>query len=492
MSEPIVSDRSQVIEGVKKVIPRMQNSTHPEAELLAFAKENNLAPEMLGSIAKAINTLKTQSIYASAKTPEERGKSFSTIDVPSLLAQYETPEVKKVASIADDFMFDFTAPMKKAASEKHEESEEEDIKELFEDEFKPNKESEEIADKFFAEEPKLKLASAKPEYKHTFQDYLDLSEELHAENAEILNKFAKYFNPQNINRKYAFYELEQIALDNADISDEVINKIAADLKGRNLEDIKTLDDKSKEPVWGVSYKRASNLAKDINSLDNIEKDLVEGIIEFNRNNVILKQAVASIEGPRTEEPIMEWVHSDGSPTYTSKPKPKARAWQPTSRFHVNTVYVPSSNPQKIPQPKAEGSSFLSVAAGLTEAPFGSSLEKSLDPYKDIWSTFWNSKPQENPVKNMILDEINDVKSEEFFNDLMFTDSVLSKLNESEQRELADIYQAAKDLYPDIAKNRSVLKTFLRQAVETSGMDVNTMGMLAKVNKDSAKGDAKKE
>lgn len=475
MSEPIVSDRSQVIEGVKKVIPRMQNSTHPEAELLAFAKENNLAPEMLGSIAKAINTLKTQSIYASAKTPEERGKSFSTIDVPSLLAQYETPEVKKVASIADDFMFDFTAPMKKAASEKHEESEEEDIKELFEDEFKPNKESEEIADKFFAEEPKLKLASAKPEYKYTFQDYLDLSEELHAENAEILNKFAKYFNPQNINRKYAFYELEQIALDNADISDEVINKIAADLKCRNLEDIKTLDDKSKEPVWGVSYKRASNLAKDINSLDSIEKDLVEGIIEFNRNNVILKQAGAALEEPRTEKLQVD----------TSKPNPK-------ERFYVKTVYVPSSNPQKIPQPKAEGSAFLSAAAGLTEAPFGSSLEKSLDPYKDIWSTFWNSKPQENPVKNMVLDEINDVKSEEFFNDLMFTDSVLSKLNESEQRELADIYQAAKDLYPDIAKNRSVLKTFLRQAVETSGMDVNTMGMLAKVNKDSAQGDAKKE
>lgn len=475
MSEPIVSDRSQVIEGVKKVIPRMQNSTHPEAELLAFAKENNLAPEMLGSIAKAINTLKTQSIYASAKTPEERGKSFSTIDVPSLLAQYETPEVKKVASIADDFMFDFTSPMKKAASENHEESDEEDIKELFEDEFKPNKESEEIADKFFKEEPKLKMASAKPEYKHTFQDYLDLSEELHAENAEILNKFAKYFNPQNINRKYAFYELEQIALDNADISDEVINKIAADLKGRNLEDIKTLDDKSKEPVWGVSYKRASNLAKDINSLDSIEKDLVEGIIEFNRNHVILKQAGAAVEEPRVEKPQFN----------TSKPNPK-------ERFYVKTVYVPSSNPQKIPQPKAEGSSFLSAAVGLTEAPFGSSLEKSLDPYKDIWSTFWNSRPQGNPVKNMVLDEINDVKSEEFFNDLMFTDSVLSKLNESEQRELADIYQAAKDLYPDIAKNRSVLKTFLRQAVETSGMDVNTMGMLAKVNKDSAQGDAKKE
>lgn len=475
MSEPIVSDRSQVIEGVKKVIPRMQNSTHPEAELLAFAKENNLAPEMLGSIAKAINTLKTQSIYASAKTPEERGKSFSTIDVPSLLAQYETPEVKKVASVVDDFMFDFTAPMQKAASENHEESEEDDIRDLFEDEFKPNKESEEIADKFFAEEPKLKLASAKPEYKHTFQDYLDLSEELHAENAEILNKFAKYFNPQNINRKYAFYELEQIALDNADISDEVINKIAAELKGRNLEDIKTLDDKSKEPVWGVSYKRASNLAKDINSLDSIEKDLVEGIIEFNRNNVILKQAGAAVEEPRTEKPQVN----------TSKPNPK-------ERFYVKTVYVPSSNPQKIPQPKAEGSSFLSAAVGLTEAPFGSSLEKSLDPYKDIWSTFWNSRPQENPVKNMVLDEINDVKSEEFFNDLMFTDSVLSKLNESEQRELADIYQAAKDLYPDIAKNRSVLKTFLRQAVETSGMDVNTMGMLAKVNKDSAQGDAKKE
>lgn len=473
MSEPIVSDRSQVIEGVKKVIPRMQNSAHPEAELLAFAKENNLAPEMLGSIAKAINTLKTQSIYASAKTPEERGKSFSTIDVPSLLAQYETPEVKKTASVFEDIVFGYNTYIKKVASEK--EGLEDDIRDLFEDEFKPNKESEEIADKFFAEEPKLKMASAKPEYKHTFQDYLDLSEELHAENAEILNKFAKYFNPQNINRKYAFYELEQIALDNADLSDEVINKIATELKGRNLEDIKTLDDKSKEPVWGVSYKRASNLAKDINSLDSIEKDLVEGIIEFNRNNVILKQAGAAVEEPRTDKPQVN----------TSKPNPK-------ERFYVKTVYVPSSNPQKIPQPKAEGSSFLSAAVGLTEAPFGSSLEKSLDPYKDIWSTFWNSRPQENPVKNMVLDEINDVKSEEFFNDLMFTDSVLSKLNESEQRELADIYQAAKDLYPDIAKNRSVLKTFLRQAVETSGMDVNTMGMLAKVNKDSAQGDAKKE
>lgn len=484
MSEPIVSDRSQVIEGVKKVIPRMQNSTHPEAELLAFAKENNLAPEMLGSIAKAINTLKTQSVYASAKTPEERGKSFSTIDVPSLLSQYETPEVKKTASVFEDIVFGYNTCIQKVASEKQES--EDDISELFEDEFKPNKESEEMADKFFAEEPKLKLASAKPEYKHTFQDYLDLSEELHSENAEILNKFAKYFNPQNINRKYAFYELEQIALDNADISEEVINKIASELKGRNLEDIKTLEDKSKEPVWGIAYKRASNLAKDINSLDKVEKELIEGIIEFNRNHVILKQAGAAVEGPKTEKSGVVWVNSDGSPAYTSKPKTK-------ETVHIGMVPVPSSNPQRIPQPRPQGSAFLSAAAGLTEAPFASSLEKSLDPYKDIWSAFWNSKPQENAVKNMVLDEINDVKSEEFFNDLMFTDSVLSKLSESEQRELADIYQAAKDLYPDIAKNRSVLKTFLRQAVETSGIDVNTMGMLAKVKKDSAQGDsAKKE
>ena len=81
----------------------------------------------------------------------------------------------------------------------------------------------------------------------------------------------------------------------------------------------------------------------------------------------------------------------------------------------------------------------------------------------------------------MLDEINNVKSEEFFNDLMITDPVLSKLNHKQRRELADVYQAAKDYYPDLVRNKSVLKTFLRQGVEAGGIDINTAQTLNKLN-----------
>ena len=66
---------------------------------------------------------------------------------------------------------------------------------------------------------------------------------------------------------------------------------------------------------------------------------------------------------------------------------------------------------------------------------------------------------------------------------MTTDPVLSKLNHHQRRELADIYQAAKDYYPDLVRNKTVLKTFLRQGVETGGMDLNTVSILNKMTVD---------
>ena len=96
----INSDRTRVIDTLKRVVPLMKNSNNPEDELLKFASDNGLPEEMLGAVAKAVNTLKTQSIYAAAKTAEDRGKSFSTIDVPALLDKYAAIGIKPSKSTA--------------------------------------------------------------------------------------------------------------------------------------------------------------------------------------------------------------------------------------------------------------------------------------------------------------------------------------------------------------------------------------------------------
>lgn len=560
-----ILDRNSVIESVKQLIPAMQQSSDPEGELLRFASERKMAPEMLGAIAKAINTLKTQSVYATAKEASERGRSFSTIDTEALLDKYtkqSMPNIVNMSDITKDNDNYFTVEVqdiKKVAADHSDDIHEGNISELFESEFQhiPSDADKAFIDKaeiFFDEEVANKFANNKEEQSYTEQDYLDLAEELNFNLSGIEHKFAKFFNPANTKRDKEFYEIVQDTKDLYNIYSEDFDKAAVKLA--NVlhtvyglgEYVLQSDDKTKQ-VWGVRFKRASHLAPDHNY------DISDALYDYYTNCLNLevvneaisrdfyKSAATTTPGPGSkprpkpapETSYEKWlvdnryvrVDEQTGQIILAVPKPGTPDWEefaqnipdsileeldkayPQYNILADVVKTkaeikdrqaadkgkenkenkePKSEPKS--EPKANTKDFLTrpspnVPSKTEPIDFNKAFEVGKDialaPYKFIYKSLKESKPTVNKTESKLLDEINNVKSEEFFNDLMITDPVLSKLNHKQRRELADVYQAAKDYYPDLVRNKSVLKTFLRQGVEAGGIDINTAQTLNKLN-----------
>lgn len=606
-----ILDRNSVIESVKQLIPAMQQSSDPEGELLRFASERKMAPEMLGAIAKAINTLKTQSVYATAKEASERGRSFSTIDTEALLDKYAKQSMPNIVNMSDivkdndDYFTVEVQDIKKVAADHSDDIQEGNISELFESEFKHIPSD---ADKafigqteiFFDSEVANKFANNKEEQSYTEQDYLDLAEELDFNLSGIEHKFAKFFNPSNTKRDKEFYEIVQDTKDLYNIYSEDFDKAAVKLANvlhtvYGLGEYVLQNDDETKPVWGVRFKRASHLAPDHNY------DISDDLYDYYTNCLNLevvneaisrdfyKSAATTAPGPgpkskpKPKTLYEKWLNDNGyididqdtGQIYLATPETGDPDWEEfvrtvpydvleelsksavvpdgyvseilaakekilnqetndgdndsagkddeyTPNFILNGKPIKSYDDSKekkdtfkikypavfkpndlvkaktsIPQDTTRGSAKVNwsnlsptgSSGGINVPPIdlaeAATVAKDIGmaPYKFLYQSLKNSKPVVNKTEGALVDEINKVKSEEFFNDLMTTDPVLSKLNHHQRRELADIYQAAKDYYPDLVRNKTVLKTFLRQGVETGGMDLNTVSILNKMKVD---------
>lgn len=606
-----ILDRNSVIESVKQLIPAMQQSSDPEGELLRFASERKMAPEMLGAIAKAINTLKTQSVYATAKEASERGRSFSTIDTEALLDKYakqSMPNIVNMSDISKDNDYYFTVEVqdiKKVAADHSNNIQEGNISELFESEFQhipsdADKAFTDQAEIFFDAEVANKFANNKEGQSYTEQDYLDLAEELNFNLSGIEHKFAKFFNPSNTKRDKEFYEIVQDTKDLYNIYSEDFDKAAVKLANvlhtvYGLGEYVLQNDDETKPVWGVRFKRASHLAPDHNY------DISDDLYDYYTNCLNLevvneaisrdfyKSAATTDPGPgpkskpKPKTLYEKWLNDNGyididqdtGQIYLATPETGDPDWEEFVRtvpydvleelsksavvpygyvseilaakekilnqetndddndsagkddeyapnFILNGKPIKSYDDSKekkdafkikypavfkpndlvkaktsIPQDTTRGSAKVNWSNLFPTGSSGGSNVPPIDlaeaatvakdigmaPYKFLYQSLKNSKPVVNKTEGALVDEINKVKSEEFFNDLMTTDPVLSKLNHHQRRELADIYQAAKDYYPDLVRNKTVLKTFLRQGVETGGMDLNTVSILNKMKVD---------
>lgn len=606
-----ILDRNSVIESVKQLIPAMQQSSDPEGELLRFASERKMAPEMLGAIAKAINTLKTQSVYATAKEASERGRSFSTIDTEALLDKYakqSMPNIVNMSDISKDNDYYFTVEVqdiKKVAADHSNNIQEGNISELFESEFQhipsdADKAFTDQAEIFFDAEVANKFANNKEGQSYTEQDYLDLAEELNFNLSGIEHKFAKFFNPSNTKRDKEFYEIVQDTKDLYNIYSEDFDKAAVKLANvlhtvYGLGEYVLQNDDETKPVWGVRFKRASHLAPDHNY------DISDDLYDYYTNCLNLevvneaisrdfyKSAATTNPGPgpkskpKPKTLYEKWLNDnryididqDTGQIYLATPETGDPDWEEfvrtvpydvleelsksavvpdgyvseilaakekilnqetndgdndsagkdaeyTPNFILNGKPIKSYDDSKekkdafkikypavfkpndlvkaktsIPQDTTRGSAKVNWSNLFPTGSSGGSNVPPIDlaeaatvakdigmaPYKFLYQSLKNSKPVVNKTEGALVDEINKVKSEEFFNDLMTTDPVLSKLNHHQRRELADIYQAAKDYYPDLVRNKTVLKTFLRQGVETGGMDLNTVSILNKMKVD---------
>ena len=611
--DPKILDRQIVIEHVKQLVPLMKKASHPEEELLHFAREHDMSPEMLGAVAKAINTLKTQSIYASSKTASDRGRSFSTIDTESLLKKYAEVSMPNVLSMhkfledsihnGDDQFFEFDVEdMRKAASDKSSHMAEGDFTELYEDEYKPNPISEaEIIqyNNLVDGEYTQKIASRTvADWEFDTQDYLDLEEELRYNLSSIEKKFAKFFNPQNLLRDKEFFEIVQDTRDLFDIQSTIFDDAAVKLASV-LSDSYGLGEyiltEQLPNTWGERHKIASFLAPDepydlANSLldyftnfsnlgvvasalqqkfasasssggsedeanhkddkltdsndpdgltrDNLAdiwlaqhgylelkdgeykrklpevgdsnwnefvKEAPDYVIDYlqdsnpkyyvnefyqskkdleKNTNTSGSQDTESSDTTIPEEDVDTTTSNEGSSTTPPAPPPPSPTTTPSEDPKDNPSSTTKTQPPQKPSPKRSpmGTPLPKLPPFDAEKALGVAVSMAKNPYKFLYKEWSSSKPTVNPTEGKLIDEINKVKSSEFFNDLMITDPVLSKLNFNQKRELADMLQAAKDFMPDITKNKTVLKTFLRQGAELGGMDLNTVKLLDSISK----------
>lgn len=612
--DPKILDRQIVIEHVKQLVPLMKKASHPEEELLHFAREHDMSPEMLGAVAKAINTLKTQSIYASSKTASDRGRSFSTIDTESLLKKYAEVSMPNVVSMhkfledsihnGDDQFFEFDVEdMRKAASDKSSHMAEGDFTTLYEDEYKPNPISEaEIVqyDNLVDGEYTQKIASRTvADWEFDTQDYLDLEEELRYNLSSIEKKFAKFFNPQNLLRDKEFFEIVQDTRDLFDIQSTIFDDAAVKLASV-LSDSYGLGEyiltEQLPNTWGERHKIASFLAPDepydlasslldyftnfsnlgvvasalqqkfasasssggsedeanhkddkltdSNDPDGLTRDNKADIWLAQNGYLVLRDGQYSLELPdvgdsnwnefvkEVPDYVVEHLQETtpvfyGNELYQSKkdlekntntsgsqdiesndpntpgedvdtttsnegssttppapPPPPSPNTTPSEDPKDNPSSTTKTQPPQKPSPKRSpmGTPLPKLPPFDAEKALGVAVSMAKNPYKFLYKEWSSSKPTVNPTEGKLIDEINKVKSSEFFNDLMITDPVLSKLNFNQKRELADMLQAAKDFMPDITKNKTVLKTFLRQGAELGGMDLNTVKLLDSINK----------
>ena len=609
--DPKILDRQIVIEHVKQLVPLMKKASHPEEELLHFAREHDMSPEMLGAVAKAINTLKTQSIYASSKTASDRGRSFSTIDTESLLKKYAEVSMPNVLSMhkfledsihnGNDQFFEFDVEdMRKAASDNSSPMTEGDFTELYEDEYKPKPISEaEIVqyNNLVDGEYTQKIASRTvADWEFDTQDYLDLEEELRYNLSSIEKKFAKFFNPQNLLRDKEFFEIVQDTRDLFDIQSTTFDDAAVKLASV-LSDSYGLGEyiltEQLPNTWGERHKIASFLAPD--EPYDLASSLLDYFTNFSNLGVVasaLQQKFASAsssEGSEDEASHKDdkltdsngltqdnkadtWLAQNGylvlrdgqyslelpevgdsnwnefvkevpdyvvehiqemtpafygnelyqskkdlekntdasgsqdiepkdpnipgedvdtttsnegsSTTPPSPPPPPSPATTPSEDPKDSPSSTTKTQPPQKPSPKRSpmGTPLPKLPPFDAEKALGVAVSMAKNPYKFLYKEWSSSKPTVNPTEGKLIDEINKVKSSEFFNDLMITDPVLSKLNFNQKRELADMLQAAKDFMPDITKNKTVLKTFLRQGAELGGMDLNTVKLLDSINK----------
>ena len=611
--DPKILDRQIVIEHVKQLVPLMKKASHPEEELLHFAREHDMSPEMLGAVAKAINTLKTQSIYASSKTASDRGRSFSTIDTESLLKKYAEVSMPNVLSMhkfledsihnGDDQFFEFDVEdMRKAASDKSSHMTEGDFTELYEDEYKPNPISEaEIIqyNNLVDGEYTQKIASRTvADWEFDTQDYLDLEEELRYNLSSIEKKFAKFFNPQNLLRDKEFFEIVQDTRDLFDIQsttfDDATVKLASVLSDSYGLGEYILTEQLPN-TWGERHKIASFLAPDepydlansmldyftnfsnlgivvssmqqkfasassqggsedeashkgdkltdSNDPDGLTRDNKADIWLAQNGYLVLRDGQYSLELPdvgdsnwnefvkEVPDYVVEHIQettpafygnelyqskkdlekntntsgsqdiepndpnipgedvdtttsNEGSSTTPPTPPPPSPATTPSGDPEDNPSATTKTQPPQKPSPKRSpmGTPLPKLPPFDAGKALGVASNIAKSPYKFLYKEWSSSKPTVNPTEGKLIDEINKVKSSEFFNDLMITDPVLSKLNFNQKRELADMLQAAKDFMPDITKNKTVLKTFLRQGAELGGMDLNTVKLLDSINK----------
>lgn len=96
-------------------------------------------------------------------------------------------------------------------------------------------------------------------------------------------------------------------------------------------------------------------------------------------------------------------------------------------------------------------------------------------------TMYRDTPEGVSPKQMkALSKMQEVNAKAKLEELLYMDPILSKLDDTQLDDLLDVYNSIVSNNPAIALDKGVLKTLLRRAVESSGIDLGTVESLSKI------------
>lgn len=85
---------SKVISWLEEILPDIKRTGNPEAVMLKYASDNNLAPALLEKLAQVYNSAKTLNFLEKSA---DRGATFHVIDADQLVKKYVTDEPKSAS-----------------------------------------------------------------------------------------------------------------------------------------------------------------------------------------------------------------------------------------------------------------------------------------------------------------------------------------------------------------------------------------------------------
>ena len=85
-------------------------------------------------------------------------------------------------------------------------------------------------------------------------------------------------------------------------------------------------------------------------------------------------------------------------------------------------------------------------------------------------------------ENILLDpaEMDKIEAQSILQQLLFSDPILSKLNDNEVDNLMESYNTIVNRNPSIALDKGLLRTVLRQAANIQGIDANTIDTIKRI------------
>lgn len=518
--------QNHILGWLEEVVPMMKTSSAPEDSLLKFAKDKNLPPEVLGRLCHMFNALKTNSVYNTAKTAADRGRAFELLDVPAILDKYANFEDELDYSKIER-KFDFwdlgsgsqgSTKIKLASQTKVAGN----IRDLYLlDELSANagkfKEPDAVKTASDAADVEtIDIVKYSGQKSRELQWAKDYAYQLVGKREAVENKFAKAYNVRINGPKLTFDMLEHEAVlsyqePDRDAFKESLHKLASALKG-------------KSSYLNSTVKTASDELYAQKPIAKAMPDCMEELIAYHESLQEIKIARAMIDSLEEEIQTLEGLRKSGethvkvAASLITDPSEIALAWKNPKAFkqqqakrqareaaerrrreeqemqkNIGTlargmldVKAQLKSLQSKPEPVAKGKQpedILSAITGLGETSITGVRDSVFDTgkaVKALYEEFGNTPTGVNEKLPSLKNSLNEIDAKTNLETLLYTDPILSKLNDAETDNLLEVYNTIVNRNPSVATDMGLLRMVLRRAVQTQGIDVGAADALTRL------------